>query len=97
MNTKKSQAKVVYVGLSGGVDSAVAAALLKRGGLFVRGIFMKCWSPESAGIEFSGECQWERDQKDAKAVADHLGISFETWNFEKDKGMTGHHSLSMSL
>ena len=75
---------MVYIGLSGGVDSAVAAALLIRQGFEVHSVFMKCWSPESAGIEFSGECQWERDQKDARAVADHLGILFETWNFEKE-------------
>jgi len=80
----KNKVKKVYVGLSGGVDSAVSATLLLKQGFDVRGIFMKCWSPESAGIEFSGECQWERDQKDAKAVAEHLGISFETWNFEKE-------------
>lgn len=76
--------KTVYVGISGGVDSAVAAVLLKRQNFDVRGIFMKCWSPESAGIEFSGECQWERDQKDASAVADYIRIPFETWNFEKE-------------
>ena len=75
---------LVFVGLSGGVDSSVVAALLKKAGFNVRGIFMKCWSPESAGIEFSGQCQWEKDQEDARLVAEYLDIPFESWNFETE-------------
>lgn len=78
---KKSK---IYVGMSGGVDSSVAAALLKKDSFDIRGIFMKCWSPESAGIEFSGECQWEKDQRDAKEAAEYLGLPFESWNFETE-------------
>jgi len=69
----------VALGLSGGVDSAVAAALLQKQGYEVIGVFMKNWS-DDFGIE--GECPWEQDQADAKAVADHLGIDFLTYNFE---------------
>lgn len=70
----------VAVGLSGGVDSAVTAALLKEQGHDVIGVFMKNWS-DDFGIQ--GDCPWEQDQEDAKAVADHLGIEFLSYNFER--------------
>lgn len=69
----------IAVGLSGGVDSAVSAALLKKQGHEVIGVFMKNWS-DDFGLD--GNCPWEEDQKEAKAVADHLGIEFLTYNFE---------------
>ncbi len=69
----------VAVGLSGGVDSAVSAAVLKEQGYEVIGVFMKNWSDD---FGLNGECPWEQDQSDAKAVADHLGIEFLTYNFE---------------
>lgn len=69
----------VAVGLSGGVDSAVSAALLKEQGFEVIGVFMKNWSDD---FGLNGECPWEQDQADAKAVADHLGIEFLSYNFE---------------
>ncbi len=61
------------VGLSGGVDSAVAAALLQEQGHEVVGGYMKTWLNED-GI--AGDCPWEEDIEDAAAVAQHLGIEF---------------------
>jgi tRNA-specific 2-thiouridylase len=69
----------IAVGLSGGVDSAVTAALLKEQGHEVVGVFMKNWS-DDFGI--NGECPWEQDQRDAQSVAEHLGIEFLSYNFE---------------
>lgn len=63
----------VLVGLSGGVDSAVAAALLLEQGHEVVGGYMKNWI-NSEGIP--GDCPWEQDVDDAHAVAKHLGIEF---------------------
>lgn len=62
--------QTVYVGLSGGVDSAVSAALLKREGYRVVGAFIKIWRPE-----FS-ECPWREDRLDAMRVAATLEIPF---------------------
>lgn len=70
----------IIVGLSGGVDSAVAALLLQRQGYDVHGVFMKNWSED----DFGGPCPWEEDQTSATAVAQHLNIPLETWNFEKE-------------
>ncbi|MDZ4227258.1 MAG: tRNA 2-thiouridine(34) synthase MnmA [Patescibacteria group bacterium] len=60
----------VFVGLSGGVDSAVSAALLKERGLNVVGVFIKIWQPEFY------ECTWKEDRLDAMRVAVALGIPF---------------------
>lgn len=70
----------IIVGLSGGVDSAVAALLLQRQGYDVQAVFMKNWSED----DFGGPCPWEEDQSSAMAVAQHLGIPLETWNFEQE-------------
>lgn len=59
-----------YVGLSGGVDSAVSAALLKEQGYAVTGVFIKIWRPEFI------ECSWREDRLDAIRVAAHLGIPY---------------------
>lgn len=64
--------KKVFVGLSGGVDSAVTAALLKDAGASVTGVFIKGWYPPGM------PCSWSRDRRDAMRVAAHLGIPFKT-------------------
>jgi tRNA-uridine 2-sulfurtransferase len=61
----------VFVGLSGGVDSALSAALLKDEGHTVTGCFIRIWRPEFL------ECTWREDRLDALRVAAHLGIPFK--------------------
>lgn len=68
----------VFVGMSGGVDSSVAALLLTEQGYDVTGIYMKNWSRDLPGMK----CPWADDLADAKRVAVRLGIPFEVWDFE---------------
>ncbi len=67
----------VIVGMSGGVDSSVAAWLLKELGYQVEGLFMKNWD-EDDGTEY---CTAMTDLADAQAVADHIGIKLHTASF----------------
>ncbi len=70
--------KKVYVGLSGGVDSSVTAALLKQQGFDVTGVYMKNWSQDLPGFT----CPWKEDFQDAKRVAVQLDIPFKMYDFE---------------
>lgn len=72
----------VVVGLSGGVDSSVAAYLLKQQGHNVIGVFMKNW--HDTDVTISEECPWEEDSKDALLVAEKIGIPFHTIDFSKE-------------
>ena len=74
--------KKVVVGLSGGVDSSVAAFLLKEQGYDVIGLFMKNWHDDSVTI--SQECPWLEDSNDALIVAEKLGIPFQTVDLSKE-------------
>ncbi len=72
--------KKVFVGLSGGVDSGVAAALLMQQGYDVQGIYMKNWSRDIAGHK----CPWQEDLQSARSVAAHLNIPFAIYDLEKE-------------
>lgn len=70
----------VYVGMSGGVDSSVTAALLVEQGYAVTGVYMKNWTQDLPGMK----CPWADDLADAKRVAVGLGIDFKVFDFEKE-------------
>ncbi|MFA6459107.1 MAG: tRNA 2-thiouridine(34) synthase MnmA [Candidatus Paceibacterota bacterium] len=70
--------KKVYVGLSGGVDSAVSLALLQKAGYDVTGVFIKVWQPDWI------ECSSREDRHDAMRVAAHLNVPFVTLDLEKE-------------
>ena len=72
--------KKVFVGMSGGVDSSVTAALLKEQGYDVTGVYMKNWSQDLPGMV----CPWKEDYQDAKRVAVQLGIPFKMYDFETE-------------
>lgn len=69
---------LVFVGMSGGVDSSVSAALLKKEGYKVVGVFLKVWEPE--GIK----CSWREDRREAMRVAAHLDIPLVTWDLSEE-------------
>jgi len=71
--------KKVLLGMSGGVDSSVAAVLLLEQGYEVIGGFMKNWSTNDEGEE----CEWRRERRDAMRVAGQLELKFYTFDFEK--------------
>ena len=70
----------VYVGMSGGVDSSLSAALLKEQGYDVTGVYMKNWTQDLPGMR----CPWADDLADAKRVAVQLGIDFKVFDFENE-------------
>ena len=72
----------VIIGLSGGVDSSVAAYLLKEQGYEVIGLFMKNWHDES--VTLSNECPWLEDSNDAMLVAEKIGIPFQTVDLSRE-------------
>jgi tRNA-specific 2-thiouridylase len=76
-----SQPKRILVAMSGGVDSSVAALLLKRAGHDIVGAYMKNWINEDNVI---GHCPWMQDIEDARAVCDRIGIEFHVVNLMRD-------------
>ena len=76
--TNKNKNKTVFVGMSGGVDSSVTAALLQEQGYDVVGVFIKTWHPDFL------VCTEEDERRDAMRVAAHLDIPFLTFDFEKE-------------
>ena len=70
----------VYVGMSGGVDSSLSAALLVEQGYDVTGVYMKNWTQDLPGMK----CPWADDLADAKRVAVQLGINFKVFDFENE-------------
>jgi tRNA-uridine 2-sulfurtransferase len=80
--TSNNSPKRVVIGLSGGVDSSVAAYLLKEQGYDVIGMFMKNWHDDSVTI--SDECPWLDDSNDAMIVSQHLNIPFQAIDLSKE-------------
>lgn len=72
--------KQVFVGMSGGVDSSLTAALLQQQGYRVKGVYMKNWSRDLPSLD----CPWRQDYLDAKRVAVQLGIPFGVYDFEQE-------------
>lgn len=73
-------AQKVFVGMSGGVDSSLTAALLVEQGYDVTGVYMKNWTQDLPGMI----CPWADDLADAKRVAVHLGIPFKVYDFQAE-------------
>jgi len=70
----------VFVGMSGGVDSSLTAALLVEQGHDVTGVYMKNWTQDLPGMQ----CPWAEDLADAKRVAVQLGIPFKVYDFQAE-------------
>lgn len=73
---REDKSKKIYVGLSGGVDSSVSAALLKEEGHDVTGVFIRVWEPDFF------PCTWREDRQDAMRVCARLNIPFKTLDLE---------------
>jgi tRNA-specific 2-thiouridylase len=73
--------KKVAVAMSGGVDSSVAAYLLKEQGFEVQGFFMRNWNPLT---DIENDCPWQADYEDVRRVCNFLNIPHATFNFEKE-------------
>lgn len=73
--------RTVFVGMSGGVDSAVAAALLKDQGYVVNAVFIKAFENQPS---FGSVCPWEEDQEMVARVCEKIGIPWETWNLSSE-------------
>lgn len=84
------QTPTVFLGMSGGVDSSVAALLLKQQGYHVVGIYMKNWSEDLPGMQ----CPWAEDLADAKRVATKLAIDLEIFDFQSQYK---HHVVDYML
>ncbi|MEK7659137.1 MAG: tRNA 2-thiouridine(34) synthase MnmA [Patescibacteria group bacterium] len=89
--SKKNEKKTIFVAMSGGVDSSVAAALMKKQGYNVTGVFMRPWQPISQGRTLDelndstlDYCLWRQDREDALRVAAKLDIPLLTWDFSKE-------------
>lgn len=89
----EAQGARVAVAMSGGVDSAVAAALLQQQGYEVEGFFMKNWSDEAESayrkthdgkLPDRTQCPWIDDMEDVAKICEHLGIPWQSFNFEKE-------------
>ena len=74
----KNKSKTVFVGVSGGVDSSVSAAILIEQGYNVVGVFIRTWTPDFI------KCTWEDERRDAMRVCAHLGIPFLECDAEKE-------------
>ena len=75
---KARPTKKIFVGMSGGVDSSVSAALLVKAGHDVTGVFIRVWQPDWI------ECNWREERLDAMRAAAHLGIPFVTLDLERE-------------
>lgn len=80
MVTGRGAHQRVYVGMSGGVDSSLAAALLVEQGYAVTGVYMRNWSADLPGFT----CPWAADLADAERVAVALGIDLQVWDYEAE-------------
>ena len=78
-NARPDAGARVFVGMSGGVDSSLAAALLLEAGYEVTGVYMRNWTRDLPGYK----CPWAQDLADAERVAVQLGVELEVWDYEE--------------